>query len=147
MIVCAVRVSGIRLSQLKLEMPSAECSDGRFDGVFVLYNYARLSNILRKYQQEIQTGLPRLTYSSTRLLTHSPAHAPTRSLPHSLTHSPTHSPTHSLTHPLTHLLTHFPTCSPTYLYPCFPLSLSPGRYPPLPELSKVDLSLLREEVR
>ena len=51
-------------------------------------------------------------------------------------------PIRSLTHSLTHLLTHFPTCSPTYRYPCFPPlshTLSPGRYPPLPELSLVAL--------
>ena len=85
------------------------------------------------------------------ILIYSLAHTLTRTCTY-CSHSLTHSPTllRSLTHSLTHLLTHFPTCSPTYRYPCFPPlshTLSPGRYPPLPELSKVDLSLLREEVR
>ena len=114
MIVCAVRllrVSDVRLSQLKLEMPSAECSDGRFDGVFVLYNYARLSNILRKYQQEIQTGLPRLTVLHTHLLACSHTHL----LTHSPAHLFAHSPTHSLTYSLTSLLAHLPT--DTHVFP------------------------------
>ena len=46
------------LAQIRLTVPgdTSQCSDARFAGSFVLYNYARLANLVKNFEKACKLG-------------------------------------------------------------------------------------------